>query len=281
MSAGYIRGKSWRSKNRDEKNRGQYHQVQNVKSARVYVFGQDNVVEDDDTEMEMSDFRSRRGGSGKTAAEPNEPVYFEKQLSKDDTLQSLALQYACPVSELKRINKLIRDQDFFALRFIKVPVKRFGLMSEIIAQEKRNADSARLLSQQNGTIEEFVEDQHLDYDSDSLQDLSDPETQHKVIHTISIQDNLRTQSKEAEDFLRNMDKDLSKIIQPSRRERDSLSEVISVLTNKSIHPLQSQKPKHLNGADYGIRWWTVVGVMVLVALFIPGVYFIYIWFLKS
>ena len=167
------------------------------------------------------------------------------------------------------------------MRFIKVPVKRFGLLSEIIAQEKRNADNERLLPQRNGSIEEVDNERHLDYDSDSLQDLSDPETQQKVIRTISIQDNLRSQSKEAEEFLKDMDKDLSKIIKPSRRERGSLSEVISVLTNKSIHPLQSQKPKHLNGADYGIRWWSVVIVMVVVAIVIPGAYFTYIWFFKS
>ena len=97
MSAGYIRGKSWTSKKRGEQNRDHY-QVQNVKSARVYVFGQDDVFEDDTTDMEMSDFRSRRSGTVKNAADTDEQVYFEKQLSKDDTLQSVALQYACPVN---------------------------------------------------------------------------------------------------------------------------------------------------------------------------------------
>ena len=41
------------------------------------------------------------------------------------------------VAELRRINKLYTDQDFHALKKIKVPIKEHGLLSEPLEREKR------------------------------------------------------------------------------------------------------------------------------------------------
>ena len=46
------------------------------------------------------------------------------------------------VSELKRINKLIRDQDLYALKKIKIPVVRYGCVQEQIEKEETNIASA-------------------------------------------------------------------------------------------------------------------------------------------
>jgi len=39
------------------------------------------------------------------------------------------------VSELKQLNRLISDQDVFGLRTVRVPVKRYGVVEELIRAE--------------------------------------------------------------------------------------------------------------------------------------------------
>lgn len=72
-------------------------EVQNVKKSNVYVFGEDDLVEDDVVEFEMSSVRSRREKRNQTTEIDNTPEYVERKLTEDDTLQSVALQYQCPV----------------------------------------------------------------------------------------------------------------------------------------------------------------------------------------
>ncbi|ELU10720.1 hypothetical protein CAPTEDRAFT_203664 [Capitella teleta] len=72
-------------------------QVQNVPSARVYVFG-DVDVEDEEInndEMEMPSMRSR-GHPKKAHKESMEPQteIFERTIAEGDTLQSIALKYS-------------------------------------------------------------------------------------------------------------------------------------------------------------------------------------------
>ena len=106
-------------------------------------------------------------------------------------------------------------------------------------------------------------------DSESIHDMSDPETQKLLIRTLSIGKTTRSQNKEAEEFLASMDKDLSRIQSSTRTDRESLDEVISVLTNKSVYPLIPPRKSHLDGTDCGISWKSIIMVAVLVGLVIP------------
>ncbi|MEE6517963.1 hypothetical protein FKM82_028597 [Ascaphus truei] len=40
------------------------------------------------------------------------------------------MQYGCKVADIKRVNNFIREQDIYALKTIKVPVKAHGLLTE-------------------------------------------------------------------------------------------------------------------------------------------------------
>lgn len=102
-------------------------QVQNVKAARVYVFSNDSVYEDDENEkveFEMPEIRARRGqgqGDASTfAPAEEEESFFEKEISDGETLQSLSLKYACPVSKLRTI--------FFVSLRIKLQNLKIDLM---------------------------------------------------------------------------------------------------------------------------------------------------------
>lgn len=93
MSSGYARPNSRGSLFKKDDD---YAQVQNVKKSNVYVFGDADVEEDEIVEYEMSEMRSRNQRS-KKKKEKEEPLYFDRQITEGDTLQSLSLQFGCPV----------------------------------------------------------------------------------------------------------------------------------------------------------------------------------------
>lgn len=73
-------------------------EIQNVKKSKVYVFGDDDVAEDDVVEFEMNNVRTRKGKNTPFLPADETPSYVERRLTEDDTLQSVSLQYGCPVS---------------------------------------------------------------------------------------------------------------------------------------------------------------------------------------
>ena len=196
------------------------------------------------------------------------------------------------MSELKRINNLIRDQEFFALKTVKIPVKKHSFLIDKISEEEGSkmvcdsVENATRTKVRNGAAylnadEDIFQD---NTDTESVHDMSDPETQKLLIRTLSIGQTSRSQNKEAREFLDSMDKDLSRIQSSTRTDRESLDEVISVLTNKSVYPLVPPRKSQLDGTDCGITWKTIIIIAILVGV-IPLLgylsYLVYIHYNKS
>jgi len=57
---------------------------------------------------------------------------LDYNLEEDDTLFSIASKYKIHVAELKRVNNILNDAEFFALRKIKIPVPRASLLTEVL-----------------------------------------------------------------------------------------------------------------------------------------------------
>ncbi|WAR00903.1 LYSM4-like protein [Mya arenaria] len=261
-------------------------QVQNVKNARVFVFGDDDVEEDernDVVEFDMQTIRGRKGAKSQVDEDPGGPLFVERNLAEDDTLQSLSLQYGCPISELKRINNLIQDQDFFALTRIKIPVKKHSFLIDRIKDDDQKVNSIRKkeTSLSNGATcynsfydnGSLPDDSSTPTDSEAQTDLSDPENQRDFVKRISINRTSRGQSREAQNFLRKMDQDISNIVKSARTERGSLDEVISVLTNKSVSPMiLPDKPKSLFEIQCGERWKYYIVLLIVTVIAIPVVF---------
>ena len=133
MASGYLRGISAPlipsgkgKKQRTGKKRGEGHdlyngaQVQNVKAARVYVFGDSNLVDDEENiefEMPTMSTSRHRGTSAfvqEATIDEEHPTYFEKEISEGETLQAIALKYACPVS-MEVEEKVVKKIFFFFL----------------------------------------------------------------------------------------------------------------------------------------------------------------------
>ncbi|XP_042309831.1 lysM and putative peptidoglycan-binding domain-containing protein 3 isoform X2 [Sceloporus undulatus] len=100
-----------------------------------YSFGNGISSDSDVLEDEVEVYELRPRGREKvrrsTSRERLDDIIFiTKDIQEGDTLNAIALQYCCSVADIKRVNNLITDQDFFALRAIKIPVKKFSVLTE-------------------------------------------------------------------------------------------------------------------------------------------------------
>lgn len=60
------------------------------------------------------------------------------RVKPEDTLQALALRYRCTISELKRINKIDKENEIYAKPYIKVPVQPFSILTETSPESQGN-----------------------------------------------------------------------------------------------------------------------------------------------
>nr|ALS04305.1 lysM and putative peptidoglycan-binding domain-containing protein 3 [Acartia pacifica] len=57
---------------------------------------------------------------------------IECDIQPTDTLSNLALKYNIPLAELKRVNNILKDSEFYALKRIKIPVRPASFLRELI-----------------------------------------------------------------------------------------------------------------------------------------------------
>jgi hypothetical protein len=151
--------------------------------------------------------------------------------------------FFCQVSQLKRLNNLQNDQDFYALTYCRVPVRRFGLLHE-------SASSSTIVN---------------------LNEQSITNTSLPVTH-------LTQQNHHA--FLNAMDHDLAsmrakveRLIEtptPTLIPDQSATKMIIRSTTKPVSEL------NCDGADCGCKFWHIIVTIILIALLIPLIY-IYIY----
>ncbi|XP_055534673.1 lysM and putative peptidoglycan-binding domain-containing protein 4 isoform X2 [Wyeomyia smithii] len=103
---------------------------QRVKHAtdRVYV---DNLFEVRDVDLPMSE--SKLESSGK---------WIEAQVLPGDTLQAIALRFSCTIAELKKVNKIDKDNEIFARRIIRVPITPHSILLETLPKVHTSGSSS-------------------------------------------------------------------------------------------------------------------------------------------
>ncbi|NWX85287.1 LYSM4 protein, partial [Nothoprocta ornata] len=104
--------------------------------SRVNVF-QRGPLEPEQSEEEEeeeatvgTELRARGREQPRGSAARGGVVLLQRDVSHRDSLNKLALQYGCKVADIKRVNNFIREQDLYALKSIKIPVKNHGLLTE-------------------------------------------------------------------------------------------------------------------------------------------------------
>ena len=69
---------------------------------------------------------------------------IEADIQPTDTLHSLALKYNIPLAELKRVNNILQESEFYALKRIRIPVKPASFLKDLIpgvhSEDKRRED---------------------------------------------------------------------------------------------------------------------------------------------
>lgn len=158
-------------------------------------------------------------------------------------LYSIYYVFSNKVSQLKRINNLQNDQDFYALTYCRVPVRRFGLLHE---------------SSSPPTVVN-LNDQSLNNASSSIANLSQ---QGHIAFLTAMDNDLASMRTKVEHLLETPTATLV-LDQPTTK--------MMIRTTKPISEL------NCDGADCGCKLWHIVTVIILIALFVPLVYvYIYI-----
>ncbi|XP_010192811.1 PREDICTED: lysM and putative peptidoglycan-binding domain-containing protein 4 [Mesitornis unicolor] len=220
--------------------------VHNYPGRQVYVFpdGQSDSEESSEEELNVMELRPRgkeqqRCSTARDRA--RDVVLLEREITEDDSLNKLALQYGCKVADIKRINNFIREQDLYALKSIKIPVKTHGLLTE-------NGGELRPLPpapSQTGL---------------KLVDLPEPEE--------------GASSSADSSHLSNYFKGIDQSIQDAVQAEVQLNAEYCVEALE--RPLlESEKQESSNGADCGIQWWNAVFIMLLIGIVLPVFYIIY------
>ncbi|XP_036399936.1 lysM and putative peptidoglycan-binding domain-containing protein 4-like [Megalops cyprinoides] len=214
--------------------------VQASADGRVYLF-QDRAdalagssSEEEEEELLVRDLRPR----GREWARPEreragDVLLLERDVTHGDNLNKLALQYGCKVADIKRVNNLIREQDLYALKSIRIPVKRHGLLTEA-----------------NGELRE-----------------PQPLTQLQPAHSPAPE----SRPQEYTDFLKEIDRDIEKLIQTGAAPEEGASA-------NGLEGTPRTRGGQIGagyGADWGIRWWNAVAVMLLIGVILPLFYVVY------
>ncbi|XP_054905264.1 lysM and putative peptidoglycan-binding domain-containing protein 3 [Poeciliopsis prolifica] len=238
--------------------------VQPANGGHAYLFGtngsENDLSEEDGESFELRSRGKERLRKSTSKERLDDIIYLSRDVQESDTLNSIALQYHCSVADIKRANNLLTEQDFFALRSIKIPVRRFSVLTEThnagppkpVSPKPISPIGVRRVAQVSPTV---------------------------PLPTESSTDSCSS-TDSVEGFLLEKDKDIEQLVKSTGPSRSSLSEVVSSLTlqqpllgEAEYKPAPRKDPYY--GADWGMRWWTAVAIMLFVGIITPVFYLLY------
>ena len=162
--------------------------------------------------------------SNKSKSPPDQCV--EAEIQPGETLQSVALKYNVPLAELKRVNNLLKEAEFYALKRVKIPVKTASLLTEILptSLDRPNENGWYISHKSTGTTASSTTVQSStpvsETDGGSQMDPMDPPICHQLVDLgtppttpsdVTAPTALSKQARRANRYLRNIDKELARI----------------------------------------------------------------------
>lgn len=187
-------------------------------------------------------------------------------------------------SEIRRVNNLYRDQDFYALTTVKIPVREHGILTDPKAREKCRKNNVEELS--GGTTSDDLrlggptayyrsdeEDCHRssgDADDEVADDSDSPE-----IRDVSIQSALKWKHSQYA-LLEKFDAELQRVRDNTEQRLANLNEVALTMTTPTIQPIFTKKKETYEGSllKMNIDWrilaigFFVVVLMLLLCVFL-------------
>lgn len=215
------------------------------RGSQVYTFtnGSADLDSSSEDELDIMELRARGRELHRQSASRErigDLVLLEHVITENDNLNKLALQYGCKVADIKRINNFLTEQDMYALKTIKIPVKVHGILTE--RHEEPNAHKGRSADSIDIVIE------------------SGDEASVSPIENRGLSQ-----------YFREVDQN----IEAAAQNQELFSESLDLGTGShQLSPLLRHKDPNL-GADWGIRWWNAVFIMLLIGIVLPVFYIIY------
>lgn len=194
--------------------------------------------------------------------------WMEAQVLPGDTLQAIALRFNCTIAELKKINKIDKDNEIFARRIIRVPITPHSILLETLPKVHSSGNSSpksvpTLMQSTTSVLETQTNlDEKLIVAAVSSASYKDDRVSHVVLNTRNENDDpLEGSSKSyAEDDTR----------QP-------------LLSGEYDETLPQPRPVRLpasdfscNGSDCDISWICLLVCILALCFAIPLIYVVYV-----
>jgi len=183
------------------------------------------------------------------------------------------------------VNNLYRDQDFFALKVVKIPVREHGVLTETQQLEKcrQNTVTERTSGNQSSSASDEVrmggkgtyycsgdeEKAGEGYSCDADDEKGDSDV--PEYRKVSIQSALRWKYSR-HTLLKKFDEDLQRVRKDTEQRMSNLREVALTLDSPAIHPIMTQQNRkggfNLDFRLFNLDWRIMVIVLVVVMVVI-------------
>ncbi|KAJ6662905.1 hypothetical protein lerEdw1_011109 [Lerista edwardsae] len=203
-------------------------------SSQVYWFksGQSDS-EASEEELDVMELRARgkeQPRRGAPQERVGDVVLLEREVLEGDTVNRLALQFGCKVADIKRVNNFMQEQDLYALKSVKIPVKANGILTE-------SSDAWQAAPPAGGPL------------ATARSDFEDGGS--------SCGD-----EKQLDQYFRGVDQN----VEAAARVGVSLS---TDCRSEAPAPPPLGRKAAAGGGDCGIQWWNAVCLMLLVGIVLP------------
>lgn len=164
----------------------------------------ENESDDDDDHLEPSESIRLKSFANRTDLED----CIEHHIQPGETLQGIALRFDCNINKLRLYNRIMRDQDFFALKIIKIPILKYSCLTERANQKPTT----------------FVND---------LIDVNSSSNGKPQLISIGISNYLnRHENSDYKQFLDNLGKDLQEVRKLTEEQIENSKVTINQITNE-------------------------------------------------
>ena len=195
-------------------------------------------------------------------------MYYSQTLSRRILFLShfYKFWYCFQINDIKRANGLITEQDFYALKTIKIPVKRHSMLTD---ERNRRADVETSLPSTSNATQLSSESSDC---NESCQDSLLPQ-ENGAHHKKGKQSKEQLINKnDTSKYLNSVDKEIRKTVKKnsevlSSEKNATLNEVVPTLGSIGFRQLAPPRSSdECNGSDWGVKWWVLLLFFVAVSL---------------
>lgn len=188
---------------------------------------------------------------------PKRPAsqYIEHTLQAGETLSSLALRYNCSVAEIKQANNILRENEVFALRTVRIPVPAFSLLRDNVPGVHSPNPNSKKNSEQN--LSRIVQSPDSNFSNCSFKE---------EVRICSSDEELHNP------LLTPLPPPRVPLIDLSDSEPPDLN-----LVQPTIVPKRTDGILQFSGADCGISWIALVVCMLILGFLGPLIYIFFLY----